>query len=465
MLTLRETFISVVTAYSNWKGTSINRKILGATVIVAVFAGVAKIVFFAKELVVAWQFGTLDALDAFLIAYVVPSFAINLIAGSINAALIPVYVQAREQEGHSTANNLHSSVMALGILFLAICTGLILLSAPLYLQLLASGFNEEKLGLTLNLLYVMSPVIVLSGVTTIRGAVLNAGEKFVAPALIPVLTPALTIILILLGGSFLGIYALALGLVFGQLAESFVLGLALRRRGIQTSLSWYGFDKNLRQVIQQLLPMVAGAFLMGSTQIVDQAFAASLPAGNVAVLGYGNKVISFPLHISAAAIGTSILPYFSVMLARGDWQATQRTLARYLKLIFLTTIPLTVLLIIFSEPLVRLLLQRGAFTESDTKIVADVQALGALQIPFMLGGILIVRLLSALKANHIIMWIASANMIVNVLGDFLLMRVYGVAGISLATSIVYFVSFSLLLVSVSIIMKRNLSLTHEITSK
>jgi putative peptidoglycan lipid II flippase len=331
--------------------------------------------------------------------------------------------------------------MTLSIVFLTVCTGLIVLSAPLYLQILASGFPEDKLKLTLDLLYVMSPVIILSGITTIRSAILNAGEKFVTPALIPVVTPAITIVLILAGGAVLGIYSLALGLVIGQLIESSWLGFALRRRGVTRSLGWHGFDANLRQIVQQFVPMVAGAFLLGSTQLVDQAFAASLPAGNVAVLNYGNKVISFPLQIAATAIGTSFLPYFSSMLAKNDWDGARQTLKRYLKLIFLLTVPLTLLLIIFSEPLVRLLLQRGAFTEADTRIVAQVQALGALQIPFYLGGILIVRLISAMKANHILMWGAGLSLVINFLADYLLMKIFGVAGISFSTSIVYFSSF------------------------
>ena len=95
------------------------------------------------------MFGTSDLLDAFLIAYVVPSFAINLISGSINSALIPTYIEVREHSGHSTANKLYTSVMTLGILFLAICTGFIVLFAPYYLQILASGFDHEKLKLTL----------------------------------------------------------------------------------------------------------------------------------------------------------------------------------------------------------------------------------------------------------------------------------------------------------------------------
>jgi len=445
MLTIRESLRSFLTAYSNWKGSSINRRIVGATIIVAVFTGVAKVVFFAKELVVAWRFGTLDLLDAFLIAYVVPSFAINLVAGSINGALIPTYVQVREQEGHSSANNLYVSIMTLGILFLAICTGLIVLSAPYYLKILASGFDDDKLKLTLNLLYVISPVIVLSGVTTMRSAVLNAGEKFAVPALLPVVTPLLTIAFIVLGGNVLNIYALALGIVIGQLMESFLLGLALKRRGVKNSLGWHGMDTNLQQVIQQFLPMVAGASLMGSTQLVDQAFAASLPAGNVAVLGYGNKIISFPLQIAAMAIGTSVLPYFSSMLAKNDWQAASKLLNRYLKLIFLLAVPVTSLFVVFPEPLVRLLLQRGAFTAADTKIVADVQALGALQIPFYLGGILVVRFLSALKANHIIMWVAGLNIVVNFITDYIFMETFGVVGISFSTSVVYILSFICLL--------------------
>ena len=452
LMTIRESFQSFLTAYSNWKGASIHRRILGATVIVAVFTAAAKIVFFAKELVVAWQFGTLDLLDAFLIAYAVPSFAINLITGSFNAALIPAYVQAREDEGHTSANGLYASAMTLGILLLTICTGLIVLSAPFYLRILASGFDQDKLRLTINLLYLVSPVIILSGITTIRSAILNAGEKFAVPALIPVITPVITIAFILIKGN---IYSLALGLVIGQMTEAFLLGVALKRRGIKRSFGWHGLDASLRQVIQQFLPMVAGAFLMGSTQLVDQAFAASLPAGNVAVLNYGNKVISFPLQIAAMAIGTSVLPYFSSMLARGDWHTARQTLHRYLKLIFLFGVPATMVLVFFSEPLVRLLLQRGAFTEQDTKIVADVQALGALQIPFYLGGILIVRLLSAVRANHVIMWIASINMIINIVADYLLMKNYGVVGISFSTSIVYCASFSMLLISVLIISARN----------
>ena len=58
-----------------------------------------KVASVGKELVVAWRFGTGDELDAFFIAWLVPSLLIVVLADSFNGALIPVFVRLRELEG------------------------------------------------------------------------------------------------------------------------------------------------------------------------------------------------------------------------------------------------------------------------------------------------------------------------------------------------------------------------------
>src|SRR5229473_3064028 len=82
-----------------WCDRSVNRRIFAAMLTVGGLGLGVKIVSTLKEVVIAHQFGIGDGLDAFLIAYLVPSFAINVIAGSFNAALIPTYAQVREEEG------------------------------------------------------------------------------------------------------------------------------------------------------------------------------------------------------------------------------------------------------------------------------------------------------------------------------------------------------------------------------
>ena len=203
---------------------------------------------------------------------------------------------------------------------------------------------------------------------------------------------------------------------------------------------WHGFDSNLRQVAGQYAPMLAGSFLMSGTWLVDQAMAAGLPSGSVSALNYANNVIAFPILLAATALGTAVLPYFSGMIASEDWAGVRHTLGRYMWLVLCATVPVTILLVVFSEPLIRVLFERGSFTAQDTEVVARTSAFYALQIPFYIAGILVVRLISSLRANHILMWGAALNLLANISLNYLLMRWFGVAGIAFSTSIVYLLS-------------------------
>jgi putative peptidoglycan lipid II flippase len=187
--------------------------------------------------------------------------------------------------------------------------------------------------------------------------------------------------------------------------------------------------------------MIAGAFLMCSTGLVDQSMAAMLPSGSVASLNYGNRIISLPITIANTALSTAVIPYFSKMVAREDWTSVRHTLKQYLGLIFALSIPLTGLIILFSEPIVQILLQRGSFTASDARLVAQIQAGYAFQIPFYIASVLVVRLISAMRYNQILMWGSAGNLIANIGLNYLFMQWLGVSGIALSTSGVYLFSF------------------------
>ncbi len=422
---------------------STNRQIFGAAVTVGIGTGFVKVASVGKELVVAWKFGTADDLDAFFIALLVPFLITNVIAGSFNAALIPTYIRVREQSGIKAAQKLFSGALAWSLGLLGITTVLMLATAPLYLPKMAAGFSAEKLDLTYKLLCAIAPIILLTGIMTIWGAVLNAGEQFALVAVAPIITPVITM-LFLFGINSWGVFSLAFGLVCGQLLEMIVVGIALRRQGISLLPKWYGFDTHLSEVAGQYAPMIAGAFLMCSTGLVDQSMAAMLPSGSVASLNYGNRIISLPITITSTALSTAVIPYFSKMVAREDWTTLRHTLKHYLGLIFAFTIPLTGLIILFSEPIVQLLLQRGSFTANDTHLVAQIQACYAFQIPFYIASILVVRLISAMRNNQILMWGSGGNLIVNFGLNYLFMQWLGVPGIALSTSGVYLFSFSFL---------------------
>jgi putative peptidoglycan lipid II flippase len=431
------------------------RKIFNAAASVAVCSGIAGLASTAKELAVARWFGRGDALDAFLIAYLLPSFLVNLIAGSFNAAMIPTFIEVREREGKEAAQRLFSGVMVLSLALLVGVSALVGILASYFLPFLGSGFGPAKLMLTRHLLYALLPFIALSGLAVAWTAVLNAGEHFGLPALSAILTPLSIIAFLVLLGKSWGIYTLAVGTVTGVALQAALLGRLLRARGVRLELRWCGWEPSLRKVTGQYAPALAGALLMGSTELVDQSMAAMLAPGSVAALNYARKIVSVFIVVGATPLGTAALPYFSQMVANQDWSGCRHTLRVYFRSIVLVTVPITLGLVLFSHPLIRIIYQRGAFTAVDTGVVGRVQALLSLQVPFYILTILGVRIISALKKNWVLMVVSGVNMVLNIVFNLILMRYMGVAGIALSTSFVYVVSCGLVYTAIALSLRRH----------
>lgn len=426
-----------LTRWHAWRDRSANRRIFAATVTVGGFTLLVKFAAMVKELFVARAFGTGDALDAYLIAFVLPAFAINVIARALNLAFMPTYIQVFEGDGAEAAQRLFSAILAWGTSLLLVCTGLLVVLGPGVLPLLGSGFSPEKLELTRSLFFLMLPILMLGGLAQLCSAVLNAGERFALASVVPVATPVLAVVLLVTVGDRWGIYALAAATLAGFGVELGLLTGGLRKRGLSLRPSFGGTDGALRQVRNQFLPMVASALLMSSTTLVDQAMAAMLEPGSVSALNYGNKVVALVVGISAMALGTAVLPHFSRMAAARDWVAVGHTLRSYVRLIVISAVPLTLAIIACSEVIVRLLFERGAFLASDTTLVASVQTMYALQVPFYILSILGVRLISSQNQNHVLAVLAAINLVLNVVGNYVLSYYLGVAGIALSTSVMY----------------------------
>jgi putative peptidoglycan lipid II flippase len=431
--------------WNAWTTLSVNRRIFAATLTVGGLSFFAHVCTAAKELVVAYQFGTADALDAFLIAFLVPSFVISVVASSLPPAFIPVYLEVQHREGREAAERLYVGVTGWSLLILVGISSIMVLLSPMLLGLLGSGFDDEKLHLTRSLYFMMLPILTLKGLTTVWTTRLNATDDFAFASCVPILTPILTVAVLLFGVGRLGIHALSTGAVIGALLELVMVAWYLRSLGIALIPRWSGWwSPSLAEVMKQYGPGVAGALFMASTMLVDQAMAAMLGPGSVSTLSYGGKVVSFTLAIGATALGTAVLPHFSRMVSAADWDGVRHTLRTYVMLVLKISIPLTLTAVILSEPIVRTVFQRGAFTSMDTHLVGQVQMFLLLQVPLYLAGIIVVRLISALKANHILMWGCVLNFIVNVMLNYTFMRWLGVAGIALATFVVYVISVTFL---------------------
>jgi putative peptidoglycan lipid II flippase len=415
---------------------TVNRRIFNAAATVGIISVAVKLIATLKELAIANFFGRGDAVDAFLLALMIPSFVVALVAGSLNAALIPSYIQVRDNDGKENAQNLLSASLMWSSIMLLAFVAIMVAVAPGIFRAIAPGFPPAKLVLTVRLFYSLLPTVVLSGISVNCGAVLNASRSFWLPALTPMLSPAFMIVLLMASRVF-GIWALPIGMVVGAFCECTVLVLALLKRGIHIVPRWYPDTPALRVVRAQYIPLLIGSILSSGVFIVDQTMAARLEPGSVAALGFGNRIVNVVVGLTAVSLSAAVIPYFSEMVAKRQWSECRHTLSTYARLIAFVTIPVCLGIAMFSNPIVSLLFQRGAFTAADSAVVARVQTMYAFQIPFYAVGLLYIRLLTALNRNDLVMASALINLTLDVIFNIICIRFFGLPGIALSTSLFY----------------------------
>ena len=209
---------------------SVNRQIFGATLIVGFFTLSVKVVALLRELIIASAFGTGDALEAFIIAYIIPAFIVNVVSGSLNAAMMPTYIQVREQEGPEEAQKLLSGIIALTLCVQMATIAVVIVIGPYMLKIFGSGFSAEKILLAEKLLYVLLPIIVLNGLIKIFDTILNAEERFAFAACLPAVVPVFSAVTILFYAQVIGVYALAIGFALGFGIQLCILVLVLKKR-------------------------------------------------------------------------------------------------------------------------------------------------------------------------------------------------------------------------------------------
>jgi putative peptidoglycan lipid II flippase len=399
----------------------------------------------AKLIVIARFFGAGDQLDAFLIAFLLPSFAADVVAGSFTPSLVPMLVRVRAASGVGGEKRFAAEALAVGICFMLAGTATLALFWPWLLPFIGSSFSGPKLRVTTVLFYALLSWPPMSALIAVWRAVLNASHRFALTAIAPIASPIVTVWLLYAFGAGWGAKTLCAGAVGGIALEWLILAVAVSRLGFPI---WPRLPEwrnpELWELVRQYLPLVASAVVASGCVIVDQAVAGRLGSGQVAVLAYGNKLAIVLVQVMAFSVATAVLPSFSGFAARCEWPELRRTVIVYSRAALLIAVPLTIVLIAASGPLVHMLFERGAFHRDAARIVTQAQRFSLLQLPFAVLLAVITRLASSIRANDLLVKTGVLALALNIILDLLFSRWMGVAGIALATSALQPISLILL---------------------
>lgn len=419
-------------------------RIVSGFVMVAMLTVGSKAVSFVKDAAVARQFGTGDALDAFLVSFGLLTFLAALLGGGLPESFLPVYTETVHRKSRRRAVRLAlqtSFLHGLALLLLAIVCYFV---APHFVNWATRGFSPEKQALAVGLLRGLLPFMMCYGMAYHFSAWLRADKRFIIPASAPILVPLSIIGLLLYQGTAASVDTLVTGTVAGSMLHLAVLAGAVACHLPAQGRFWRGcfklWEPDLVRISRYASHFLFAGGIFSSTVVVDQTMAAWLSPGSVSVLGYTEKLCGIILAVTVAPSGDVLFPYFADKVARGDWAGVKRQLLTSAGAILVLALPAVLMLCWLAPWVVGLLFERGSFTAEDTQRVAEVLRFAVWQIPFYIVGSLACRVVVAMQATRFIIWLSFVGLIGNMGFNWLLMYRMGAAGIALSTVLIQVIS-------------------------
>lgn len=402
-----------------------------------------------RDVALAGQFGASAAYDAFLIAFFVPHFLRQLLAeGALSTAMVPVYTQLRESEDPAArgADAFASNLISWLVVLFPVIVGLGVLFAPWYVPFLASGFDVEKLALTIRLTRIVFPFIAVIGVSAVMMGILNSQRRFFAASFAPVwynvgMLFGILVLAPLMDPPILGV---GLGVLIGGCAQLVSQVPALWRAGFRFRFSILPVHSQIRQMMRLMMP----AFLtLGVTQInllVDNKLASYLGDGGISSLQYAMRLYQLPLGVLAVSVATALLPRFSQAWSRNDKAGFLKYLEEGIVASAMVLLPAMVGLLVIGTDVVRLLFEHGLFTPADTVRTARVLSFYLIGlVPY--GWVYVLTRAAYARKKPLFPLLASVLAVgVNVGLDLLLVSTMREAGLALATAVAGICNASLL---------------------
>lgn len=424
-----------------------------ASAVIMIWSMVDKILAIGKEVLTAQRFGVSSSLDVFSLAYSFPGTIVLLFSGALVSAFVPLYLEWRNRSSAEADSHATWLIYITTLLFAAL-TLIFFIFTPEIIQLIGYGFQPKEKHLAVVMERLLILLVFIDGVGILFRGILHArklfSHLFVAPIFVNI-----TLIFFLFFDMGLDIYLLVWGFLIGTAMKTVYMGIALRREKFQYGIPRPFDSQKMKALWFLAIPLLGSQLIANSNLLVDHVMATQLPAGSVSTLRYAFRINDLPIQVVIAAITRAIFPFVSEEVAAGRTE-NLRNIFKY-SLIFLgfLTIPITCLMILFSEDLVTLLLKRGAFDLEATKKTSQTLVCYSLGLFFYAYTFINGTFFAALKKTKMLLYMGFVSIFLNVVFNFMFMHFFGIKGIALSTS----ATMGIISVWFIFLLKKNLGIT------
>ena len=354
---------------------------------------VSRVFGFLRDMLMARFVGAGFASDAFLIAWRLPNLFRALFAeGAFSAAFVPMFnrtvAEADAKDpgtGIPVALRFTEDVLSILLPFLIVFTAILVLAAGPIVWAMTGGFPDggpEKFELATQYTRITFPYLMLISLVSLLGGILNSLNRFWVNAAAPILLNICLIVGLLFFRGHSDVETARTQAIAVTVSGVLQLGwliLACWQAGVRLKVRLPRLSPEVKRMLVLIGPAALGAGAVQFNLLISTTLAARfLPEGSVSYLYYADRLNQLPLGLIGIGVGTAMLPSLSRQLGGGDHQAALDTQNRAIELVLLLTLPATAALMVSATPLIRALLQHGAFDAHDT--IASAQALAAFSL-------------------------------------------------------------------------------------
>lgn len=393
---------------------------------------VSKLLGAAREIALAYAFGTSYVADAFRVAMTALLLPTHFFTGeALAGAFIPAY---RGQGGEGRVRLVRSVFTLLGGAMLLVAAAL-LVAAPAFVSILAPGFEAPTRDLAARLIRVGSLGVLLYSISALLINVQVAHGDYLPHAARPSVQNVAVLAAIVAAAAWGAPVLLALGFVVAYAVMAAWTLWRMGRSGLAVGQALRPTRNpggaHLRVFKRSLGHLAAFVFLTQASIVVDRLVATLTGVGGVASLDYAHFVTDSVRMLLAVPIATLALGQLGGLA----WSDARASVERAFTVLLFGSLLVSIFVWGLSEDIVTVLFRRGEFQQTATELTS-----GALR-GFALGawaattGYVYLRVFNATLRNREVAIAGAVSLAVNVALDLALYGPLGVYGVALATSV------------------------------
>ncbi len=355
------------------RGSTVN------TVIVMVCTFASRLLGFVRNALIASLFGAGGDASILHLTFAVPNNLRKLMAeGALSSAFIPeISASLARGKGRNAdyAKSLTSLLIGFQLLVLIPLSIIGIIYAETLIKYVLSELKEpDRIALAVSLFRWFIFYIVLISVNATIMAVLNSHNEFLVPALTPVLFSVAVISSLLLLYRHLGVFAMAVGVLSGGVAQIFFQLPAFIKHGYSIFPRFKFSEPGFARIMRRWGPVVMSSSIFSIIQIVAIRFASGIDDSGVA--GLQNAIIfwQLPMGIFSASVSTVMFPKMARLTAEGNERELNTTIAQGIELLLVLLIPSMLVLVFLGHEIIAVAYQRYRFTAGDTAYTVKIMS-------------------------------------------------------------------------------------------